>query len=80
MLDTKKSSLFASGEILPNPDLNNSERDKAKKTISRLKLDSPENNRMRAQHFMYYLKRDWSLEFIKNNSPFVYQEIVRQGL
>ncbi len=71
---------FASGEILPNSALSTADKRAAQVTINRLKLDSPEHNRMRAQHFKYYLEGDWSLRFLARESPFVHSEIVRQGL
>ncbi len=71
---------FASGRVAPNPALNADQRNAARKTIRRLKLDSPDNNRMRARHFGNYLAGDWSLNFLSRESPFVHSEIVRQRL
>lgn len=71
---------FSSGNISPNTALSPSQKAAARKTIRRLKLDSPDNNRMRAKHYQDYLKEDCSLNFLQRNSPFVHAEIVRQGL
>lgn len=71
---------FASGEILPNPSLDADTLTAARKTIQRLKLDSPENNAMRARHFQNYISSDWSLPLVGRMSPFVCAEIIRQGL
>lgn len=71
---------FASGEIAPNQTLDLSAKQAAQKTIRRLKLDSYENNQMRARHYTNYVKKDWSLDFLRRESPFVYAEIVRQEL
>ncbi|CAO1669158.1 MULTISPECIES: hypothetical protein [Salinicola] len=71
---------FASGEISPNPALRAAQEAEARKTIRRLKLDSPHNNKMRAQHYSEYVAGDCSLGFLSRKSPFVHAEIVRQGL
>lgn len=71
---------FASGKITPNPILSPAQKSAARKTIRRLKLDSPDINKMRAQHYSDYLTGDCSLNFLLRKSPFVHAEIVRQGL
>lgn len=71
---------FASGGISPNPNLPAADRDAAQATISRLKLDSREHDRMRARHYSNYITGDWTLRFLAKESPFVHAEIVRQGL
>jgi uncharacterized protein (TIGR02646 family) len=71
---------FASGKITPNRTLSPAQKILARKTIRRLKLDSPDNNKMRAQHYKDYLAGDCSLHFLQRKSPFVHAEIVRQGL
>jgi len=71
---------FASGKIYPNPSLTTTEKSAAQKTICRLKLDSPENNLMRARHFSDYINGDVSLNYLSRHSPFVHAEILRQGL
>lgn len=71
---------FASGKIAPNPALSPAQKAAARKTIRRLKLDSPDNNKMRTQHYKEYLEGDCSLNFLQRKSPFVHAEIVRQGL
>jgi hypothetical protein len=71
---------FASGNILPNPDLPEQQKNAACKTIQRLDLAGPENNAMRARHYSLYVGGDVSLRYLRTHSPFVYAEIVRQGL
>jgi len=71
---------FASGKIYPNPSLSTALKLAARKTIWRIKLDSPENNAMRAQHFSDYIKGNVSQNYLSRHSPFVYSEIIRQGL
>lgn len=71
---------FASGEILPNPSLDADTLTAAIKTIQRLKLDSPENNEMRARRFQSYISNECSLAHTRKESPFIYAEIIRQGL
>ncbi|MDA8060365.1 MAG: hypothetical protein M0Z37_08475 [Nitrospiraceae bacterium] len=71
---------FASGKIMPNSALSPIQKAAARKTILRLKLGSPDNNKMRAQHYNDYLSGDCSLNFLQRKSPFVHAEIVRQGL
>jgi uncharacterized protein (TIGR02646 family) len=68
-----------SGKISPNPDLSPEDSDAARKTITRLDLDSPENNAMRAKHFSRYL-RGMHEQDLKELSPFVWLEAQRQGL
>ncbi len=72
---------FASGAISPNADvLDESQQAAAQATIDRLRLDAPDNRRMRARHCTNYFHGDWSLSFLSRHSPFVYQEIIRQEL
>lgn len=71
---------FSDGCIYPNTNLDPDMKKKAQETIARLKLDSPENNEMRARHYQEYAKGECTLNYIKKWSPFVYSEIVRQEL
>ncbi len=71
---------LVSGEIYPNPDLNDTEKAIAEKTIRRLKLDSPEHNEMRARRYQDYECGGCSLNHLKRESPFIYAEIIRQGV
>ncbi len=70
---------LASGEISPNPNLNKLAAELARKTIERLKLDSPEHNRMRLNHYYLYLQHK-HVQMLKQLSPFVWYEAQRQGL
>ncbi|MCX7049845.1 MAG: hypothetical protein NTX50_30725 [Candidatus Sumerlaeota bacterium] len=77
---------LACGNISPNPVLPAALKKKAEDTIRRLKLDDPENNNMRAEHFGNCCALDssgnpiWSPEYLKMKSPFVWYEARRQGL
>lgn len=71
---------LVSGEIRPNPDLKQTQvAIAAGKTITRLKLDSPEHNRMRQHHYTQYL-RHRDAQTLRELSPFVWYEAQRQGL
>ena len=70
---------LASGEIRPNPELDAEQKKLARKTIQRLKLDSPDHRAMRAKHFFRYL-RGKDEQTLKDLSPFVWYEAQRQGL
>jgi uncharacterized protein (TIGR02646 family) len=70
---------LASGEIQPSRALTVSRRRLAAKTIARLKLDSADHNKMRAKHFSRYV-RNKDAQALKDLSPFVWYEVVRQGL
>lgn len=70
---------LANGEIAPNPALLSEKKRAARKTIKRLKLDSPDHNAMRAKHFSRYLRKKDG-QTLKELSPFVWAEANRQGL
>ncbi len=70
---------LTNGEISPNPSLRNPLKAAAQKTISRLKLDSVEHNRMRAEHYVRYLRKKDEVT-LKELSPFVWYEAKRQNL
>jgi uncharacterized protein (TIGR02646 family) len=71
---------FASGRIAPNPKLSPADTVAANRTIQRLRLDSEMNNKMRLRHYNKYTGGRWDLAETKEESPFVYEEIIRQGL
>lgn len=71
---------FVTGEIEPNPELHPNQKKLAEKTINRLKLNSAVNNKMRADRATQYFHGMVSLDFLQRQSPFVYYEVVRQGL
>lgn len=70
---------LASGEVSPNPALDANQKRLARKTIRRLKLNSPDHNAMRARHFSRYLRAK-DAQALKELSPFVWYEAQRQGL
>lgn len=71
---------FVSGYIFPNPQLPASLQQKIQATIDRLKLDSPANREMRADHYLSYCEGQITKEYLKGYSPFVWKEADRQGL
>ena len=71
---------LSSGKIAPNPALSSSRKSAAQDTIDRLKLDSTNDNKMRARHYGHYVNGEWSLSILAFYSPFVHAEIIRQGL
>lgn len=70
---------LVSGEISANRNLDKPAAVLARKTIKRLKLDSPEHNRMRQRHYNQYLRHK-DAQTLKELSPFVWYEAQRQGL
>ncbi len=71
---------LSTGEIMPNSQKNKTLQNNAERTIEALKLNSPENKKMRADHYKNYLNGDVSSNFLKKNSPFVWDEANRQKL
>lgn len=71
---------LVSGHIFPNPQLPGALPKEIQKTIDRLKLDSPANNEMRAEHYQLYCEGEVTEAFLKKYSPFVWTEAARQGL
>lgn len=71
---------FFDGKIFPNHRLPRDVFRKAEATIRRLKLDSAAGREIRKRHFDDYRLRGVPLDCLKRRSPFVYLEIVRQGL
>ena len=71
---------FANGEILVNKQKTEAYRSLCQKTIDILELNSPALKRIRMNHYRDYAMEQVNLEYLKNHSPFVYSEIVRQGL
>ncbi len=70
---------LVSGEISPNRDLDKPAMALARKTIKRLKLASPDHNKMRQRHYSQYLRYK-DPQTLKELSPFVWYEAQRQGL
>jgi len=70
---------LVSGSIRPNSALSAEQKKAARKTIRRLKLDSPDHNAMRKKHFSRYL-RNKDEQTLRELSPFVWDEARRQNL
>lgn len=70
---------LVNGKIHPNPLMAPDIVLKALHTIKRLRLDSHIHNEMRLRHFNTYLRHK-NEEVLKEYSPFVWAEALRQGL
>jgi hypothetical protein len=70
---------FASGNIIPNPDITASLLALAVDTIIELDLNEQEVCRHRCKFFNDYLRKDISERKLKELSPFVHYEMYRQG-
>ena len=68
------------GRIYPNPRLPAGELKRVADTIKRLGLDDPKCREMRARHYQEYMEGQFTSEFFKRRSPFVWYEANRQGL
>lgn len=73
---------LVTGMIFPNPSLPEEEKDRARATIDRLRLDDGGCREMRARHFREYLEQQGEVaaNFLRRRSPFVWYEARRQGL
>ena len=71
---------FSDGSIRPNRDKAQDYQILCQKTIDILSLNDSSNKKMRKGHFDDYRKKHVSLDYLRRKSPFVYSEIVRQGL
>lgn len=72
---------MVSGKIFVNPSCTDqSLRGRAEQTILRLGLDEEESRRMRTQYFDDYISKEITLTYLERRSPFVFAEILRQGL
>ncbi len=69
-----------SGRIYPNPALGAPEKTAVQRTIDRLGLDGSGNREIRARRFYEYCTGGCDSDFLRRYSPFVYFEVVRNGL
>lgn len=67
------------GDIQPNSTLSEEQKQQCKYTIKCLGLDDPCVNQMRCNHITEYLRGNVSADYLKQTSPFVYAELLRQG-
>ncbi|NTU53793.1 MAG: hypothetical protein HGA97_08900 [Chlorobiaceae bacterium] len=68
------------GRIYPNPALSSQRIAPVQATIDRLSLDDAGNREMRARHYQEYRENQYTANFLKKRSPFVWSEAQRQGL
>lgn len=71
---------FVDGEISVSDEKSESYQELCEKTIVALNLNSSALKSMRIKHFSNYINKEVSLQYLKTHSPFVYNEIIRQGL
>jgi hypothetical protein len=72
--------ILANGQVRPSRSLTDPVHiSMARKTIVRLKLDSPDHREMRSKQYARYL-RSKDVQTLKELSPFVWYEADRQGL
>jgi hypothetical protein len=71
---------FLNGQICPNCQLTPEYKKKAEKTIEQLHLDSPENRKMRTDHYEEFKRNEIRVTYLARHSPFVYSEMVRKNL
>ncbi|MBQ6471841.1 MAG: hypothetical protein IJJ33_07650 [Victivallales bacterium] len=71
---------LCTGRIYPNPTMDVEYKKECQDTINALGLDSPICRNMRKKRFDQYCSNEISLAHIQEESPFIYAEIIRQGL
>ena len=68
------------GRIYPNPILTPDQQRTVQATIERLNLDDAGCREIRARHYQEYCEGEYTAEFLRKRSPFVWLEAQRQGL
>jgi hypothetical protein len=71
---------LVSGSIYPSPELEGRQQEQVAVTIERLGLDDEGNRELRSRHFQEFMEDQYTAEFLRKRSPFVYREALRQGL
>ena len=71
---------LVSGRIYPNPALPSNTKKQVQETIKRLGLDDAGNRKMRCRHYQDFAEKQYTADFLRKRSPFVYSEALRQGL
>lgn len=71
---------FSFLQVLPSSQLPFEQRSKIQSTIDRLQLNCPECRSARERDLDAYLKRDITFNYLTRTSPFLAQELMRQGL
>lgn len=71
---------LVSGRIYVNPALQGASLHEATTTIERLKLDSPLCRSLRTEHLDEYLDGKFPEQAMRHKSPFLWQELKRQGV
>ena len=71
---------FDTGRIYPNREKSPDYISKCQNTITVLGLDIPHCRNMRKRRFEQYCKHEITLQHLQKESPFIYLEIIRQGL
>jgi len=68
------------GRIYPDPGLSADLQLRVQATIDRLRLDDAGCREIRARYYQEYCEGAYTSGFLKKRSPFVWTEVVRQGL
>jgi hypothetical protein len=71
---------MVTGRVYPNPALTTTEQRMVGKTIDRLKLDDTNSREMRARHYEEYRRGEYTADYLRRRSPFVWYEAKRQEL
>lgn len=71
---------FSDGKIVPNKNKPFAYVLKCVDAIKKLKLNEEVYCKMRKNHYLRYLKGDFTSQYMQSDSPFVWSEICRQGL
>lgn len=71
---------LVSGKIYPNPQAAADRQAAVTDSIDRMGLDDARHREMRARHFQEYSQGDYTADYLKRRSPFVWLEADRQGL
>jgi hypothetical protein len=68
------------GRIYPNPTLATDQQGTVQATIERLGLEDAGSREIRARHYQEYREGEYTADFLRKRSPFVWLEAQRQGL
>lgn len=71
---------FSDGKIVPNKKKTFVYCLKCADAIKKLRLNDEVYCNMRKMHYLRYLKGEFTSQYMQSDSPFVWQEICRQGL
>ncbi len=70
---------FTTGRVKANQDIDLQIQNQVKQTIKRLRLNDMRSKKQRIQFLDRWLAKKINLEVVKEDAPFIYMEILRQG-